>query len=669
MNMPRGSGARARRSALRVAVGAEVEGVSKAPDLVSASDTEALTDQALDGFVTTIESAFKPKGGKRGGGMPCANCDHLSADHDGACSMEGCSCEGFEAKYASAVEFTADDAGLSVSAFEPTADHVDAAVAALTADAPEAADIVRLRLSELRLRRFADEPVNLAPPLNVGDEYTLAWDAVLAPEGRMTDDYRAFAPGSITWRDLPLTLSAMLETAEGHDGARVCGKITRIWRDETAGLIRAEGEFDDGDYGQEIARMVAAGVLRGNSVDLAIKDVVYVPVADWFDADGNWAPREDAAEATDQDLVESLFDTPEQPMVYLIREAVIGMSTVVPFPAFAEGVIESGRSLAAGGSPFVWTLTHDAGFRLRAAKKPPPSLVASVSMQAATVAGEIYDSAGSVIGYFNAPVPGATPSAASGTVGAAATANLDVGGAQAAALVAAAPLQPPADWFDEPALTELTPLVVTADGRVYGHVAPWGSCHTGFPGVCVEAPRSETDYRFYHLKTVLCDDGTEVPVGTITLEAPHANKGLNLDGATAHYDHTGIAAADVRVGEDDFGIWVAGAARPGLSDEAIRELRGASLSGDWRNYEGNLELVGILAVNIPGFPIPRVAARVASGEMQTLVAAGVVINTGTVAADEAFATVDREESESGLTDFQMSVLRALASRDLADLAR
>ena len=83
-----------------------------------------------------------------------------------------------------------------------------------------------------------------------------------------------------------------------------------------------------------------------------------------------------------------------------------------------------------------------------------------------------------------------------------------------------------------------------------------------------------------------------------------------------------MAVADVTVGEDEHGIWVAGALRPGTSPEVIRELRGAVLSGDWRDYEGNLELIGLLAVNVPGFPIPKVAARVAGGRTLALVAAG-----------------------------------------------
>jgi hypothetical protein len=67
---------------------------------------------------------------------------------------------------------------------------------------------------------------------------------------------------------------------------------------------------------------------------------------------------------------------------------------------------------------------------------------------------------------------------------------------------------------------------------------------------------------------------------------------------------------------------VAGALRANVDDTAAAKLRAAALSGDWRRVGGSLELVAALAVNTPGFPVPR--ARVASGEPMSLVAAGVV---------------------------------------------
>jgi hypothetical protein len=42
------------------------------------------------------------------------------------------------------------------------------------------------------------------------------------------------------------------------------------------------------------------------------------------------------------------------------------------------------------------------------------------------------------------------------------------------------------------------------------------------------------------------------------------------------------------------------------------------MSGDWRRIGGNLELMAVLAVNLPGFPVLRTKALVASGATQTL---------------------------------------------------
>jgi hypothetical protein len=80
----------------------------------------------------------------------------------------------------------------------------------------------------------------------------------------------------------------------------------------------------------------------------------------------------------------------------------------------------------------------------------------------------------------------------------------------------------------------------------------------------------------------------------------------------------------VAVGNDAHGIWVAGAIRPGTSESRIRELRAAGqVSGDWRRIGGSLRLVGLLAVNVPGFPVPKLRTHLTSGQQLSLVAAGI----------------------------------------------
>jgi len=54
------------------------------------------------------------------------------------------------------------------------------------------------------------------------------WVGCLCIEGMQTSDHRFIAVDAIGWRPLPLTLSAQLRTAAGHDEAVVAGRIDRI---------------------------------------------------------------------------------------------------------------------------------------------------------------------------------------------------------------------------------------------------------------------------------------------------------------------------------------------------------------------------------------------------------------------------------------------------------
>ena len=119
-------------------------------------------------------------------------------------------------------------------------------------------------------------------------------------------------------------------------------------------------------------------------------------------------------------------------------------------------------------------------------------------------------------------------------------------------------------------------------------------------------------------------EGGTVHTGRITLGTGHASLTASPAAAAEHYDNTGAVVADVVARDGTLGIWVAGALRPSVKPERIRELRGASLSGDWRRIGGALELVGLLAVNVPGFPVPRaLSASGDDGKPLALVAAGI----------------------------------------------
>lgn len=193
-----------------------------------------------------------------------------------------------------------------------------------------------------------------------------------------------------------------------------------------------------------------------------------------------------------------------------------------------------------------------------------------------------------------------------------------------ALLASGSPIRPPKEWFDNPHFTKPTQFTVTEEGRVYGHLAAWNTCHKAFRHKCVLPPRSATNYRHFRLGRVLCDDGSQVPVGRVTVGTGHADDTFGVIPAREHYDNTGTCAAIVAVYEDKFGIAFAGCTVPDLPEAKVAELRRSPLSGDWRRSGGNLELVGALAVNDPGFEV------VGEDELgvYSLTAAGVVYDEG-----------------------------------------
>ena len=402
----------------------------------------------------------------------------------------------------------------------------------------------------------------------------IPWRAVLLVEGEETVDGRIIDVGAIDWRPLPLTLMAMIETDVGHDGAMVAGRIDTITRipgffgDARAAIV-AEGVFDTGDYGADIARMVGDQTLRGVSADLGNVEIQLRPrsaptyqIGDGeFDYDGDY----------DDDGPAEVGD-PDDVLIAYVKGTLMG-ATVCPFPAIGSGAIEI-------ADPAVTAAADDPVVIVR------------------------------VLG------PGLDSSAAGGLT---------------AAVAGAVPVHPPAAWFDDPRLDGPTPLTVDDDGRVFGHVATWGVCHIGNPqgpNVCTTAPRSMSGYAFFHLGELITDEGDPISVGQITFETDHAPLNSTPQGATRHYADTGTVAVHARAGEDRFGIWIAGALAEDLPVGQIRKLRAAKLSGDWRKINGRTEMIGVLAVNVPGFPIPRPATQIRAAvdgpEIVSLVAAGIL---------------------------------------------
>lgn len=203
---------------------------------------------------------------------------------------------------------------------------------------------------------------------------------------------------------------------------------------------------------------------------------------------------------------------------------------------------------------------------------------------------------------------------------------------QIATLTAAAgPLKPPLEWFEDPHLTELTPLTITKDGRVFGHLADWDGCHIGFQGICVPPFRSQSNYSYFNTGSIETAEGELVPCGKIMFcrnGNGHADLKMTADEASRYYDDATKVGAFVRAGSDRFGTWLAGALRSDLNDLEIQHLRTHPPSGDWRPIKGGpSELIAAFAVPIGGFPIQRNAlVASANGQISAIITAPLVID-------------------------------------------
>lgn len=470
---------------------------------------------------------------------------------------------------------------------------------------------MKLRIEETarRVGEFSDfrdeEPVGDTVP-EPADEAAPdgRWEGVIAREGEMTGDGRLIEDGALHWDGLPIPLRVAFKDVGGHDGAEVCGRIETVERRE-GGDIYATGTFDLGSaVGTEAFRQVSEQMSNGVSIDTDDVTFRIMAKADMLEADVADSGNDGETETDPEGRVKvAAMSSSDELMV--IESARLRAATLVAVPAFATA-----RVYAAGQAP---------------STSETPERDENVDSEA-----EMARSAG------------ADPL------------NRD------SLTAAAIPTAPPEAWFKDPQLTGPTALVVEGDGRVYGHIAAWGTCHIGQVGKCVEPPTSPSNYAYFRTGALQTAEGTSVAVGHLTMGTGHAGPRDSANAAAEHYDNTGTVFADVAAGEDAYGIWVAGSLRPGITAEQVRVARSAPISGDWRTIRGALELVGALAVNVPGFPVPRPQGLLASGEVRSLQASGVV------AHDDSAARAAHPSSRmagDGLTLGDISYLKRLAESE------
>lgn len=400
-----------------------------------------------------------------------------------------------------------------------------------------------------------------------------AWISDLAFENMATIDGRWIQQGALDWRDLPLSLMAMTVNSEGgHLGSFVAGRIDRINKTTDADIegnvlsggvisLRGGGVMDiGGANGSEVHRLIGNKMLRGMSVDLAIKEF------------GLRDP--DTGEVTPSGEVsgEQIMDYFMGLMQFAIIKATVVASTICPTPAFDGARIALVAS--AEGEGRVARLTS----RFKLVEEDQERSVPIVA--------------------------------------------------------AAAPMRAPREWFETQEPPGSMPLTITAEGRVFGHVASWDTCHTGLADVCTRPPRSQSNYSYFHVGEIETEDGSTLAVGKLMFSGKHAPLTMSRKAAAQHYDDNTHVGAYIRAVDGQYGIWVAGALRAGLTEEDIQQLKANPPSGDWRPVNGDLEMVAALAVPVPGFPIPRAqAAIVASGDELNLTA--LLVSSGEVVPRES----------------------------------
>lgn len=506
------------------------------------------------------------------------------------------------------------------------------------------------------------------------------WRGTLVVEGVTTGDGREFSPEALQWVDTPL-IRWQKETAHGgqHDVTVTVGRADNVWRD--GANIEGEGILDIvSPDGFEIYRRMKEGFAGGISID----------ADDIGDADVEMVWPSDVEDAGNS-LKMLLHGKPEKMIFHGGR---VRAATIVDIPAFVEAKIslignDTVALAAAAGMPVTgmpmkkptyalvqhttalsdapWTSPRQTGMKRTA---PLGAYAWGRGDIALLLHHELFDDG--TVGAANitacssaiaelANSRGLIPETDERIVYEHLAGHLREAGltpppfprldALSASAASLDDRRPPKEWFENPGLKVPVGITITDEGRIYGHAAQWDSCHIGFDDMCVQPP-VENSHPYFMTGEVITSDGTRVPVGQITVATGHAPLTMRASKAAEHYDHTGSAIADVAVGNDDIGIWVAGAIRPHAEMARVHDLRASGrVSGDWRRIGGELRMVGLLGVNVPGFAL-QTRARVASGVPQSLVAAGL-----TTIGNVAVSVPDDEDQDSAAMKRVLGMLK------------
>lgn len=218
----------------------------------------------------------------------------------------------------------------------------------------------------------------------------------------------------------------------------------------------------------------------------------------------------------------------------------------------------------------------------------------------------------------------------------------------------------PFDDFYIPESSRPQKAVVDADGRVFGHLALWESCHDGFADRCMRVPRPNDNYASFNKPGPLTERG-QVQTGPIFAYGGHRPlaSAKTVEDAYGGIENTW---ADVRITEGVHGPWISGRVRLGVDDETLYAVRASRLSGHW--LSGKLK--AIVSVNAEGFDVP--------GDAEAELVAGFAFATDDNGVCELVASfpscADGEPSDQLAFDFaSLSETMALIDERVNELMR
>lgn len=458
------------------------------------------------------------------------------------------------------------------------------------------------------------------------------FQTMLAPIGLSTGDGRRFAEGGITLDETPLPFEWVRSREGGHDGA------------------------------------VTVGVVQEAAV-LTVKEAIaqgYVDAADAKGMDSKmsavWARGELFDGVNREEMPRLAEDTAEA--VHLIGAGTLGPS--VDLDSF-EGV----PVLAGTDEEMSWDL-YEAYVEEHGEEPKIELLVTEGRVRAATLV--------SIPAFAETSRPLRLVAADDAT-------EEDVAEEtkRAAALIASVVTSalPSVSAFTLPELDGPTPITWDwENGRVFGHIATWQTCHVGYADVCVTAPKDDTGaYAAFNRYPVETEDAGTVWAGRITVGGRHASLDLDAPRAMAAYDGKAVAA-HVRAYTDAHGIVVAGPIELPEDSPHRAALDRRKVSGDWRETADGLSLVEVLALSPgprahaePGFPIPGTFSR--AGRQVALTAALgpepgqgdlTFITRGEIDVDALAEALERRQVERAAASAARGELAA-ALKDITDEER